>query len=121
MSGAITATVTTTSTSCGYSTGSIIVAASGGNAPYILSHAVFMGIPFTKTPVTFKTCRQDAYQVIVTDADSLSDTTIVTIVNNPPPSCIISGYQYPSTCSSFDGALTVTASNGTPPISIQPG
>ena len=115
MSGAITVTVTTTSTSCGYSTGSIIVAASGGNAPYTYSCGLY-GYPVYQNTGNFQNLEAGVYEVIVTDADSMADTTIVTVVNNnPPPSCIISGYQYPSTCSSFDGALTVTASNGTPP------
>src|SRR5664279_4354197 len=111
----ISLNITTSSTSCGSSTGSIIVSASGGNAPYIYSCDLY-GYPVYQNTGNFQNLEAGVYQVIVTDADRLADTTIVTVVNdNPPPSCIISGYQYPSTCSSFDGALTVAASNGTAP------
>lgn len=115
ITGNISLTITATPTSCGNSTGSIIVLANGGNAPYVYSYD-YSGYTAYQNNGNFQNLEAGVYQVIVIDAVGLADTANVTVVNNqPPPSCIISGYQNPSTCSSFDGSLAVTASNGTPP------
>jgi gliding motility-associated-like protein len=54
--------------------------------------------------------------VEVTDANNQEATKAVNLSNNfPAPTAKVTSYISPSTCATFDGTLTITASNGTPP------
>ena len=111
----ITLTIDTTSTTCGKSNGSIIASASGGVPPYTYSYSISGNSLFQNTG-NFQNLAAGSYEVIATDANGLSDTTIVNLSNNfPAPLAVVSSFTGPANCSTFDGSLTITASNGTPP------
>jgi len=109
--------VTTSSASCGHANGSMIVSATGGTAPYTYSYVYFGSVTVQNTG-NFPYVYPGKYQVIVTDASGLSASTNIEVGSrNAPPVCTISASPPPSTCSSFDGAITLSASGGTPPYS----
>lgn len=113
--GIITLTIDTTSTTCGNTNGSIVALATGGTPPYNYSY-IISGNTYSQNTGNFQNLAAGSYQVIVSDANSQTATAIVNLSNNfPAPSAVVSSYTNPSTCSTFDGTLTVTANNGTPP------
>lgn len=126
--GIITLNIDTTSTTCGKSNGTIIASASGGVPPYTYSYTISGNIHFQNTG-NFQNLVAGSYRIVATDANGLADTTIVNLSNNSPaPFAAVSSFTDPSTCSTFDGVLTITASNGTPPyqysfdnVNYQPG
>ncbi len=126
--GIITLNIDTTSSTCGKSNGSIIASASGGVPPYTYSYTISGNTHFQNTG-NFQNLVAGSYRIIATDVNGLTDTTIVNLSNNSPaPSAAVSSFIDPSTCSTFDGALTITASDGTPPyqysfdnVNYQPG
>ena len=126
--GFITLTIDTTSTTCGKSNGSIIALASGGMAPYTYSY-IISGNTHVQNTGNFQNLAAGSYKVIAIDANGNADTTIVNLANNSPgPSAAVTSFIDPATCSTFDGSLTITASNGTPPyqysfdnVNYQPG
>lgn len=107
--------VTTSPASCGQPNGSMIVSAVGGTAPYTYSYVYFGSVTVQNTG-NFPNIYSGTYKVIVTDANGLSANTNIKIGSlNDAPHGIISAYPTPSTCSSFDGAVTLSATGGTPP------
>ena len=126
--GAITLNIDTTSATCGRSNGSIVASASGGMQPYAYSYTISGNTRFQNTG-NFQGLGAGSYQVIASDVNGQSDTVIVNLSNNSPvPPAAVSSFSYPSGCSTFDGILTVTASDGTPPyqysfdnVNYQPG
>jgi len=128
VNGAFTLTIDTIGTSCGNSNGSIVVIASGGISPY--SYTISLGgAPFTQHMGNFRNLAAGAYTISVADSTGQSVSTGLSLSNtlNPPRVTGVT-YVYPSLCNSFDGALTLSASGGTPPytysqdgLNYQPG
>ena len=113
--GVITLTIDTISTTCGKSNGSIIAVASGGVPPYTYSY-IISGNTYSQNTGNFRNLVAGSYKIIATDASGQADTSVVNLSNNfPAPSATVSSYTNPSSCSTFDGSLTVTAGHGTPP------
>ncbi len=113
--GIITLTIDTASTSCGNSNGGIVALATGGTPPYTYSYTISGNTHFQNTG-NFQNLAAGSYEVIATDANGQADTAVVNLSNNfPAPSATVSSYTNPTTCSTFDGTLTVTASDGIPP------
>ena len=113
--GTITLTTDTVSTTCSQSNGSIVALASGGVAPYTYSYTN-SGNTHVQNTGNFQNLAAGSYTVIATDATGNADTAIVNLSNNSPaPSALVTSFTDPSTCSTFDGSLTITGGNGTPP------
>ena len=107
--------VTTSPASCSNPNGSMIVSALGGTTPYTYSYVYFGSVTVQNTG-NFPYLYSGTYDVIVTDANGISVSTKIQIGSLiDAPVCKISSYPVPSTCSSFDGAVTLSASGGTPP------
>src|SRR6185437_10749673 len=113
--GVITLTTSTTPTTCSKTNGSIVVSASGGVPPYTYSYTI-SGNTQVQNTGNFQNLAAGSYTVIATDAGGKTDTAIVAVTNNSTaPSAKVTSFTDPSTCATFDGSLTVSASNGTPP------
>ena len=108
----------------GTSTGSITVDATGGCSPYFYQWA---GFPANQTPV-LANIPTGNYQVSVTDINGCSSGNTLDIVVNPPIDPLqvvldnVSIYPggFNTSCpGSTDGAINVTASNGTTPYTFE--
>jgi gliding motility-associated-like protein len=114
VNGAITVTVTTISSTCGYANGSIIAAASGGVPPYSYNLIGFSGGDF-KTG-NFPRLTPGPYKLKVTDATGQSITTDVAISNTFSPVTVKAiSYKLASGCTTADASVTLQASGGSPP------
>ena len=83
--------------------------------PYTYSYTI-SGNTYSQNTGNFQNLAAGSYKIIAAGCQRTADTAIVNLSNNSPaPSATVSSYTDPSTCSTFDGSLTVTASNGTPP------
>jgi len=114
--GTIVMNVQTTQPSCGYDNGIIVATASGGTPPYLYSlsggfnqnNGYFPGYGAGKGSLT--------YTVAVTDAAGQTATQQVTLSNTlPAPIVAVTIATHPSTCTSADGSVSLTASGGVPP------
>ena len=105
-------TVTTTDAHCGQSDGSIQVSVTGGTAPLTFkwSHDP------TLNAADAINLKSGLYAVTVTDANGCKDQTIITLNDIPGPTVSLQSSTN-TTCSEANGALSVTASGGTPPYS----
>jgi len=113
--GVITLTTSTTPTTCSKTNGSIVASASGGVPPYTYSYTI-SGNTQVQNTGNFQNLAAGSYTVIATDASGKTDTAIVDVTNNSTaPSAKVTLFTDPSTCATFDGSLTISASNGTPP------
>ncbi|MFN6378137.1 MAG: choice-of-anchor L domain-containing protein [Flavobacteriales bacterium] len=108
----------------GTSTGSITVDATGGCSPYFYQWA---GFPANQTPV-LANIPTGNYQVSVTDVNGCSSGNTLDIVVNPPIDplqvvldnvTIYPGGFNTSCPGATDGAIEVTASNGTAPYTFE--
>jgi gliding motility-associated-like protein len=112
LTSAIVLNVTTSPSTCGYSNGSVIITASGGNSPYTYSST--MG--WTQNTGYFPNVAAGTYTFTVTDANDQSTSIPVTVTSAiPGPSIAIINHTSVSTCTAGDGTVTVQASGGTPP------
>lgn len=107
----VTATYTTTPSSCTAATGSATLTVSGGVAPYIISWSTFPA----QTGLTASNLSAGSYHFHITDANGcVRDGS----VNIPPIDVVtlsLSGAN--ATCLQSDGSASVTASGGTLPYS----
>lgn len=112
ITGAISITITSTNTTCGYSNGAFIVHASNGTPPYMYAES---GYPFQSAAV-FIDKAPGTYTVTVKDAAGQTATASVTLTNTyPAPVVGLYTYVNPSPCSGQNGSVTLQASGGTPP------
>jgi len=92
--------------SCGLSDGSATVAASGGTPAYTYN---WNTIP-AQTTATASNIPAGSYSVTVSDANSCTVTTTVTILNNGAPTLQTS--ETDASCGNSNGSATVTATGG---------
>lgn len=109
--------IISTDATCGYGSGSIIVQATNGTAPYTFTDT-YNG--FTDPPQNtgnFPVIGAGTNTITVTDANGLTATTDV-VINNILPGPIIVPYfvtKTPSDCFAADGEVTLQPNGGTPP------
>ncbi|HLX93040.1 MAG TPA: hypothetical protein VKR32_15250, partial [Puia sp.] len=109
--GSITLNVQVSQPSCGYANGIIMVSASGGTLPY-----KYTLNGFTQNNGFFPEQTAYTYTLVVTDAAGQSTSQQVTLANTlPAPSLGVNVLKLPSTCTSFDGEVVLSASGGVPP------
>ncbi len=113
----LTQNTVTPNTACGTPNGAFQVTASGGTAPYtytVNSTSNNNGI--------FSNLAGNTYTVNVTDANGCTGTLNVTVANNAPTVTLTQNSVTPNTaCTTFNGAFTVTATNGTAPYNYNVG
>jgi len=110
-------TVNTPNTSCGSANGAVTISASGGSAPYSYS-----GAGSTNSTGSFSGLAAGTYTFTATDASSCTGTVSVTVIDNVPSVTVsISSTTNNTSCSSPNGAFTVTASGGNAPYSYSTG
>jgi gliding motility-associated-like protein len=107
---AIAATSTTVTATCGNPNGSATVTPSGGTPGYTYSWAPSGGTGATATGLAAGT-----YTCTITDANSCTFTTSVTIINAGSPTATISASTNILCFGGNNGSATVTASGGTGP------
>jgi len=110
-------TVTSTSPSCGEYNGSMLIAPSGGTAPYtyLVKQDGFPAPPLQHNGY-FPNINAGVYHVTVTDITLLTVTKDIILPNiNEPPSDDIVSIHLPTSCNSADGEVTLTGKGGTPP------
>lgn len=100
---------------CNLSSGSFVVAASGGEAPY--SYNIGNG-PTNNS--SFSNLNAGTYNVTVTDDNNCVATTEVTIGSTPSPVATISSVIHAS-CVENNGSFSVGVSGGTPPYTYNIG
>ena len=106
---ALSLSVSSTSVACnGGSTGSANVTATGGTAPYTYSWSPSGGTNLTATGLA-----AGNYSVLVTDHNSCTSTTSVTI--NEPVALTATTTSTPANCGQSNGATSVTTNNGGTP------
>ncbi|MPR35272.1 FG-GAP-like repeat-containing protein [Salmonirosea aquatica] len=107
-----------TDVSCfGANTGSVTLTASGGTGPYTYS----IGAD-SNTDGNFDDLAAGSYNVIVTDANQCSASTIVLITQPDAPLTLTPGSQTDVACfGGSTGSLTVSASGGTAPYTYSIG
>jgi gliding motility-associated-like protein len=111
-SGQIILYITTQDATCGYGSGSIMIEAANGTAPYTYSVD-----GFSSSNGYFPVEGSGAHSVVVTDATGTSTTTTVTLTDIFPGPVLIpyNILSYPSTCSLSDGSVQMNPIGGTPP------
>ncbi|HNW99217.1 MAG TPA: PKD domain-containing protein [Bacteroidales bacterium] len=100
--------ISVTNTSCGYNNGGASALASGGQSTdynYLWSNG--------QTGDSLSNVYAGTYQVTVTDHYLCTAVNSVTITDTPGPHASVTGI-IPTPCGFSDGALTVTATGGTP-------
>lgn len=96
---------------CGYASGSIIVQAANGTAPY-----TFIMDGYTQNTGNFPVEGAGVHTLTVTDATGASTTTTVTLTNIlPGPILVPFTMAAPTNCSMTDGSVTLQPTGGTPP------
>jgi len=100
--------------SCDVEDGAIFLVVSGGTAPY--EYSLDGGTTF-QTDATFPDLGGGTYDILVNDAAGCSSIEQVTLDGGNAPSISNSVVTDPSSCGSFDGAILIVATGGTPPIS----
>lgn len=108
----VSITATTTSSTCGNSNGKIQVQASGGTSPYSFS---LDGINYS-TATTFNNLAPGNQKVYVKDAIGNVATRDIFITNIAGPQ-ITKADTIATGCDNRSGKITVTATNGTSPLS----
>ncbi len=113
---AITLNLTTSGASCGYGNGNMIVTASGGTPPYKYSYIYNGTYSYTQNTGNFQQLEGGSYNLTVEDANGEISTSNVIIQNTyPAPNVSVLSSTPPTSCTSFDGSMTLVASSGTPP------
>jgi PKD repeat protein len=113
----IQATSNNPNTSCTNPNGNFTVQASGGSAPYTYNNGVN-----TNGTGTFSSLSAGTYNVTVTDNNGCTGTLAVNVVNNTPALSVTQQSLTPNTsCSTPNGAFTVTAIGGTAPYTYNNG
>jgi gliding motility-associated-like protein len=108
----ITLNITVIPSSCSYSNGAVIIAASGGTTPYL--YTLVSG--WSQNTGYFPNLGPIPYTFTVSDAAGQSTTTTVTVTNNlAGPSVNFVSSTPASTCSSADASVTVQGNGGHPP------
>lgn len=98
--------------SCGNSSGSITINATGGTSPYTYS---INGVTFQVSNV-FSGLTAGIYTITVKDINNCSNTQTVTITNSNGP--ILSFTKSDAICGSATGIITASASGGTAPYTF---
>jgi gliding motility-associated-like protein len=112
-SGPIILYITSNDATCGYGSGSIIVQAANGTAPYSFNLDGYT----TQLTGNFPVVGAGMHIITVTDATGATTTANVTLINTFPGPVIVPFFitTTPSSCSSSDGVVQLQASGGTPP------
>ena len=107
---AITATTSSVGTTCGNANGSATVNPSGGVPPYSI-----LWTPSNQTTLTAINLLAGIYTCVITDFNSCTYITTVTVTNAASPTVTLLNSTN-VTCNSFcDGTATVVGSSGVPP------
>ncbi len=106
-------TAGTIDTSCGEDNGTIYISVTGGVPNY--QYSIDGGATFQNTSA-FPNLAPGTYDIIVEDAIGCTDEAQVIIAPSTPPQIDFADLDDPSSCGSFDGAIEIFASGGTPPL-----
>ena len=111
-SGPIILYITSQNATCGYGSGTILIEAANGTAPYTYSVD-----GFSSGNGYFPVEGSGVHTIIVTDATGTSTTTTVTLTDIFPGPVLVpfTILSYPSNCSMSDGAVQLNPFGGTPP------
>lgn len=109
---AIAITYTTISSNCNTSNGSIIITASGGNAPYTFTWPAGTAVSGTSPSSTASNLNAGSYTVIVTDVTGCSETFTVGLSDISGPDLAMSTLQNAWCYNSCEGISSVTPSGG---------
>ncbi len=104
-----------TDASCGQSNGSLTVNGSNGTPPY--TYDIGLG---PQNSGQFTDLSAGGYNIVITDANGCTSTTVAIIGNIPGPEGSIAS-QTDASCGQPNGTLTVNGSNGTPPYTYDIG
>lgn len=100
---------TVTNTTCGNTSGAIVITGSGTTAPYTYS---IDGINFQGSG-TFTGLGAGVYTVSVKDVNGCTNTAVVTILNSNGPQLTLTGVN--ADCGNTNGSITANAVGGTTP------
>jgi gliding motility-associated-like protein len=103
-------TVTVQNPDCNHSSGTITVHAVRGTAPYVYS---LDGVNF-QTSAVFPSLPVGNYKVTVKDANELTATTTVSLVNTSAP--VVAVTTHYADCSGLGGTVTIQAKGGSAPL-----
>ena len=119
LTGSINATVTTTNTSCGSPSGTIIVDVPA-SAVLPFSYVLDGGTPVISSSFThtFTNVAQGPHTVIVTDGNNACTSTINIIVNQTNTLNATTSSTAPACGTSSNGTITVTPTNGSAPYTF---
>jgi gliding motility-associated-like protein len=98
------------SSECGLPNGSATVVVSGGSGSYIYSWSN------SSISGSINNLAANNYTVTVTDANGCSTTGSVSVTNLSTPNIVVNSSTPVSCAGAADGAISVTASGGTPPL-----
>ncbi|MEM9820314.1 MAG: T9SS type A sorting domain-containing protein [Bacteroidota bacterium] len=98
-----------TSATCDGANGSFTLSTNSGTPPYVYRFG-----QISTSNSTFTGLSGGIYSVTVEDANNCMDTESITIGNTPAPLIAVSNVMT-ATCGEANGAITVSASEGTPP------
>jgi len=110
---ALTATIVTSSTTCGNSNGNASVQVNGGNAPY-----TYLWNPGAYATAVINNVTSGNYTVQVTDNTGCIANAGATILNIPGPVASISSITNVSCFGGSNGSATVSIASGTAPFQI---
>jgi gliding motility-associated-like protein len=109
---AIALTAGSTNSTCGNANGSASVNATGGTGAY-----TYFWSPSSQTNSTMTGVLAGTYTVLVTDANSCSDTSVVTINNTSGPVVTVTSITNVTCNGASDGTATTSVTGGTGTIS----
>ena len=108
------AMATKTDANCGQSNGSLVVAWTGGTAPFIVSGDLSQNN--ATSPHTFSNLSSGSYTVVITDSHGCSASASASIGNGSGP--VVSASVAPETCGKRNGSVTITWTGGVSPFNI---
>ncbi|MFN5223469.1 MAG: beta strand repeat-containing protein, partial [Bacteroidota bacterium] len=104
----------TTNSTCGQSDGSISILATGGSSPY--SYSINNGTTFQPV-ATFNSLPAGGYNVIVSDGNGCTTTSLATINNDAAPAVVSSTFTNVTCYGQGNGTILVNANGGTGSLS----
>ncbi|MCC7222491.1 MAG: choice-of-anchor L domain-containing protein [Chitinophagales bacterium] len=110
---ALAGSASSTAANCGQNDGTATVSASGGTAPYTYTWSP----PAVSSTASAANLAAGSYTVTVTDASGCTVEIPVAVSNLDGPQLTIDN-AVNAVCSAANGSISVTASGGTPPLTI---
>ncbi len=101
---------------CGYSSGSIVVEATNGTPPYKYEITDQYFYTYSQNTGNFQGIREGSWIIKAIDANGKTISQVVTVKDELPRVVSVVGiYKLPSTCIAKDGSITLTTTGGKPP------